>query len=176
MTGSPVSSPSPTPRPAAPLTVRRFRRSDWGWAQRWFEDETLDRELGPLDEEWLDHVLTETDGVELVVEEPGAGSGTGAPVALIGIVWGGADHGAPDLPHAITDLAVDPTRRGSSLGRRALDAALAWPGHPSNDTWVAYVDQENPGAFAFFTAVGWSHRGLDRDPSDEDAMHRFTRP
>ncbi|GEB16877.1 hypothetical protein SAMN05421671_3251 [Pimelobacter simplex] len=84
--------------------ARPLVRADWAWVQAWFTDATLDRELGPLDEEWLEHVLADQEGVELVVTDCG-----GAAVALVGVAWDpdGATHG-------ITDLAVDPARTAST--------------------------------------------------------------
>ena len=140
----------------AELTPRRMVRDDWPWIRSWFEDPVLDRELGPLDEEWLEHVLADMDGVQLVVLE---GS---EPVALIGCVWD------PDrVEHGIADIAVDPAKRGVGLGRAAVDAVLAWPGHPGSARWLAFVDPENSEAFQFFTALGWTHTGRD------DLMERF---
>lgn len=45
------------------LAARLMTRADWPWIQRWYEDETLDRELGPLDDEWLEYVLATHSGV-----------------------------------------------------------------------------------------------------------------
>lgn len=142
----------------APLTVRRMVRGDWPWISAWFADPVLDRELGPLDDDWLEYVLAEAEGAQLVLSD------AGGPVALVGCVWDpdGAEHG-------ITDIAVDPARRGDGIGRRAIDAAVAWPGHPASERWVAFVDPENAAAFRFFTALGWRHEGRD------DLMERFVR-
>ncbi len=143
----------------AALLVRRMVRNDWSWVQAWFEDPVLDRELGPLDEEWLEHVLTDDGGVQLVVEAP-----SGEPFALVGCVWD-----ADGLEHGITDIAVDPMRRGQGLGRDAVDAVLRWHGHPATARWIAFVDPENTPAFGFFTALGWTYTGRD------DLMERFVR-
>ncbi|KAM9863800.1 N-acetyltransferase [Leucobacter sp. BZR 635] len=149
------------------VIARRFARADWEWVQRWFEDETLDRELGPLDSDWLDHVLSDSEGVQLVIEAAHPSTGRPAPIALVGVVWGGDGTG-----HAITDLAIDPARRGYGLGRAAIDATIAWPEHPQTDCWIAFVDQENTGARSFFAAIGWTDEGLDGEA--EEAMYRFT--
>lgn len=153
--------------PAGRVLARRVTRADWDWIQRWFTDETLERELGPLDTNWLEHVLAYSDGVELVVEAPHPATGEFSPIALVGVVWGNDGSG-----HAITDLAIDPQRRGYGLGRTAINAAMAWPEHPPTHAWVAFVDQDNAGAHAFFSAIGWVDEGLDGE--DSDAMHRFT--
>ncbi|SCK55179.1 Acetyltransferases [Variovorax sp. HW608] len=126
-------------------------REDWAWISEWFRDPVLDRELGPLDGEWLEYVLARTEGVELVLR-----GADGRPAALLGCVWDSAG-----VEHGITDIAVDPARRGQGLGRLAVEAALAWPEHPPAERWIAFVDPENRAAFGFFTALGWDHEGCD---------------
>lgn len=142
------------------LHVRSFVRQDWPWVRRWFEDPALDNALGPLDHEWLEYVLADHTGVQLVVEGPG-----GDPVALVGVAWdsSGAAHG-------VTDFAVDPGLRRTGIGRAALTAALAWPGHPETEKWIAFVEPHNLPARRFFSALGWIHDGLDED------MHAYHLP
>lgn len=53
------------PRFADRLHVRQVTGADWEW--EWIGDEELNRRSGPLDEEWLEHVLSESDGVQFVV-------------------------------------------------------------------------------------------------------------
>ncbi|MDR6868287.1 GNAT superfamily N-acetyltransferase [Microbacterium resistens] len=140
----------------APLLVRPIVRADWPWIQEWFADPALDRELGPLDQEWLDHVLDHPEGVELVVKD------AHGPVGLVGVVWG-----TGPLPHVITDLAVSPALRGRGLGRLIVQAVRRWDGHPDHREWQAFVDTGNDAAQLFFTRIGWTHLGV------EDAMHVY---
>lgn len=139
------------------FSIRPMTRDDWPWIQSWYQDEAIDRELGPLDDEWLEHVLTESDGVQLVIEQ------RQRPAVLVGCVWD-----ANGIEHGITDIAVDPGRRGAGLGRRAIEVTLGWQGHPPSERWIAFVDPENAAAHRFFTAIGWRADGLDDD------MHRFS--
>lgn len=132
------------------MELRKIRAADWDWIQQWFLDEDLNRELGPLDQEWLDHVLSAADSIQLVAEQDKR------PVALIGCVWG--DGG--DLPHAITDIAVDPALRGTGQAKAIVQAVLAWPGHPPARRWVAFVFPENTRACHFFESLGWEHVAL----------------
>lgn len=138
------------------LQVRCLTRQDWTWIREWYRDPELDAALGPVDEEWLDHVLTESAGAQLIIEADGE------PVALVGAVWGPRSN-----PHVITDIAVAPSRREHGWGRLALDAALAWEGHPSAPRWRAYVEPHNRAARHFFHSLGWNHCGL------EDDLHVF---
>ncbi|MNJ35671.1 hypothetical protein D3C77_304230 [compost metagenome] len=139
------------------MQLRRITAQDWPWIQRWFEDQRLNEELGPLDQAWLDHVLHAEDSVQLVGVEGNA------PVALIGCAWSLEAGGL----HGITDIAVSPLSCGTGIGRRALAAVVRWDGHPPAAGWVAFVDPENEDAYAFFTALVWRYHGLD------DGMHRF---
>ncbi|MEU9806167.1 GNAT family N-acetyltransferase [Mycobacterium sp. NPDC050853] len=136
------------------LLVRRFCRDDWDWVQEWFRDPVLDQELGPLDDEWLEHVLTDPGSAELVVIRESE------PVALVGCVWG-------PIEHTVSDIAVPRSLRRSGVGSLALRAVLTWRGHPPVSRWVAYVHPSNPAAFGFFTEQGWKHFGID------DGMHTF---
>ncbi len=61
--------------------AREFLADDWPWVQEWFQDPLLNRELGPMDQEWLEAIIAEDNGVQLVV------STGGEPVALLGCVW-----------------------------------------------------------------------------------------
>ncbi|MCV7228625.1 GNAT family N-acetyltransferase [Mycolicibacterium komossense] len=139
------------------MRARRFERSDWAWVQRWFEDETVNSALGPLDTEWLDHVTSDHDGVQLVIEQS-----DGTAVALVGVAWDRSGH-----THGITDIAVDPARRRCRIGSAALRAAINWPHHPKTGGWIAFVNPENTAALAFFSALNWTADGIDDD------MHRF---
>lgn len=62
------------------MRIRRMVRADWQWIAPWFDDDELCHRLGPLDEEWLEHVLAEHEGVQLVVTDI-----DGAPIGLAGV-------------------------------------------------------------------------------------------
>ena len=141
----------------ADLSLRSFSQHDWPWVQAWFEDDALNAALGPMDDEWLHAATNTADGSQLV-----ASDGDG-PVGLIGIVWD------PDgRRHVITDIAINPARRRSGLGRMVLTSATSWTGHPPARGWAAFVDVDNHAANRFFRAAGWRNEGLD------DGMRRYT--
>jgi GNAT superfamily N-acetyltransferase len=131
------------------LFVRRFVAADWPWVQRWFDDPILNRALGPLDEDWVRHVTSDPEHVQLVLETEER------PIALVGVAWD------PDgRSHVITDFAVDPKERRTGLGRRALEASTTGYDHPPARGWIAFVDPDNAKAAAFFLAVGWVDQGM----------------
>lgn len=132
-----------TPTPPS-LVVRRFAADDFPTYRAWYADALLNQHLGPMDDEWLAHVLADTEGEQWAVLS------NGALVTVIGLT--------PDATNSawvITDLAVDPARRGQGWGRRALHAVLAQPALRTRHHWRAYVAQDNPQAQAFFDALGW---------------------
>lgn len=136
------------------LNVRRFQADDFVVYRRWYADPRLDRHLGPMDDEWLAHVLADIEGEQWAV------LADGALVAVIGLT--------PDAEHdawVITDVAVDPARRGQGWGRRALHALLALPAMQTRHRWRAYVAEDNPQAQGFFDALGW--RRLSAPSADD---------
>lgn len=139
------------PSPAMTLTVRPFTAADYAPYRRWYDDPVLDARLGPIDDDWLDCVLREVDGRQAVCEE------AGTMVAVAGVVlprdtggWG-----------AVSDLAVDPARRGMGIGRRVLRALLARPELASVTEWRAWAEHDNLGAIGVLRAAGWRHVGID---------------
>ena len=127
-----------------PRTLRAFRRQDYDQIRQWFDDPVLARTLGPLDEEWLETVMAEDPPAEFVFVE------NEDPIARIGI----ARPTQTDQPIVVTDLAVRPDRRHEGIGRDALAALLRDEVPPSREC-SAYVLLDNPGAKAFFEAIGW---------------------
>lgn len=137
------------------LSARRIRREDRDWIHRWFRDPYLNRELGPMDDEWLAFVLAEQEGVELVLEQP-------TPVGLIPVAMVGISWAARKEEPTITDIAVDPERRRQGIGSRALTTAMEWPGIPETRTqWTAFVAERNTSAYFMFTRLGWTRSGFD---------------
>jgi len=141
-----------TPEPK--LEVRRFAAEDFPTYRSWYADARLNRHLGPMDEDWLAHVLADTEGEQWAVRSDAA------LVAVIGLT--------PDPEQSawvITDFAVDPTRRGQGWGRRAWAALLAQPALRERRSFRAYVAEDNPEALAFFEVLGWQRLAA---PSRED--------
>lgn len=142
----------------ASLTVRPFVAADFEEYRRWYEDAELDEQLGPMDDAWLDYVLSDSEGAQCVWLDGER------MVAVVGLAID-PEQGA----WVITDIAVDPARRRHGLGRRAVEAVMAQPQFSTLSRWLAYVMADNPTAHHFFTSLGWAQT---HDPPD-DEMTRF---
>ncbi|MBJ9953428.1 MULTISPECIES: GNAT family N-acetyltransferase [unclassified Acinetobacter] len=135
------------------ISAREVNETDWSWILDWFKDPILDKELGPMDEEWLNYVLNKQDGPELVVMSDNQ------PIALVGCVWSLTNDGL----HSISDLAVHPAYRGCGIGKSAVECLFKWPNHPPSKGWQAFVALENKSAQSFFIGIGWDMKGIDED-------------
>ena len=139
------------------MKFRHFERGDFDDYLSWYQDRELNRQLGPMDVEWLDCVLERTpplqysffhDGelvVVIGVEEPEPGSGT----------W------------YITDVATKPGQKRRGFSRDALKSLIA---HFSSlkeapARWVAWVDASNVAARGLFESMGWE---ASRRPNSEN--------
>ena len=141
--------------------LRLFAATHFTEYLSWYADAELNDQLGPMDDEWLDFVLTDQEGRQFSYLEDGRLS------AVIGV--------APDPDKdvwVVTDLAVNPALRRHGIGRRALTAVTEYGEFLSRPRWLAYVMSGNPVAHRFFTAQGWQ---CVAGPEGEDGMYSFRR-
>ena len=108
------------------MEIRPFEREDFDAYLSWFVDSDLNRELGPMDEEWLTYVMNEQPRKEFSFLEGGI------LIAVIGT----------ELPMQgnftwyITNIAVDPSRRrqgNRQTSNRNADPASCETGSTSTD-------------------------------------------
>ena len=142
------------------LIIRPFEESDFGEYQGWFGDTELRKQLGIVDEEWLEYVLNDDAGQQFVaVNQQGQ-----TIIGSIGIAL-------PDVDHryfVITDIAVRPDLKGQGIGRKIIDLIIARFTLSEDQRWGAFVMPENHSAKKFFVAIGW-HELTDFDTD----MHFF---
>lgn len=139
------------------MRYAQFTRADFPTYCAWYADAELNRQLGPMDEAWLEHVLGDRGGVQrsfFLDDELVAVAGVALPPE-------------PGLPHVITDLAVHPGQRGQGIGSAALALLLAAEEFADTAGWEASVSPDNPGAQRFLQGRGWASVAA---PSDEDEM------
>ena len=117
-----------------PLHFAKFRREDFLEYKSWYEDADLNTHLGPMDEEWLEYVMKETDGCQYSV------FGDKELIAVVGIKFPNAQHPA----YYITDFAMKPSLRSQGIGSELLTELTKR--HPliPGQTWKAFVHIQNP--------------------------------
>lgn len=128
-----------------PYNFRRFKAEDFAEYKLWFQDALLQRELGPMDDEWLDAVLNEKDGCEYSVVR------NRELVAVIGVKFPQAEH--PDF--YLTDFAIKPSLRGKGFGSQILAELLQLHPIKPHQTWRGFVSCGNEQAKGFFRKNGW---------------------
>jgi len=146
------------------MQIRPFLADDFPEYERWFSDPVLNAQLGPMDRDWLEHVLGNihcrqyslTRGDELV--------------AVVGVCLPVEAHPY----YFVTDLAVRPELRGTGVGRGVMGLVMGHPELQCSTLWRAGVMPDNPAALAFLTRLGWARREPDT-PFDQLIEFEFQR-
>lgn len=142
------------------LVLSDFQRKHFRDYQAWFEDPILDKALGPaVDEEWLEHILTDEKGRQLVALK------ADVLAAVVGLVVSLEDP----QTWFITDIAVAPNWRGHGVGRAVVTRL---PEFLDANVLTAYVERSNELARRFFEGLGWMVRD---DPKEEMLTWTWTR-
>lgn len=128
---------------------------------KWFENKRIQETLYGIDEEWLQHVLNDTTGIEYAVFRGDE------MVAVVGVKFSTKENPS----YVITNIAVNPVYFGQGIGSKVLKDLFHMHELKSDESWVAYVEAHNVRANRFFEQNGWI---LDGD-KDEDGMLRFWR-
>ena len=144
-----------------------FEKEDYLTYQKWFDDPWLNKALGPIDEEWLDYVLSTKEGAQYCIWEKEE------LIVVIGLVWGNKKH----RYHTLSDFAVRPSLRGKGLGVEVMTYFLQAVQLPEELPIHAHVMPDNKGAFQFFSKLGWKVLHLPNLSAEkvegEDDMYTF---
>ena len=119
------------------LAFKRFRREDYVEYASWFIDPEMNRHLGPMDESWLEAVLSqpESAGVTWAVFRGRE------LVAVVETVFDSEQC----LPVGITAIAVKPGFRRQGIGTRVLGQILLYHKNQGLVEHVAYISINNAG-------------------------------
>lgn len=139
-----------------------FKVEDFKEYASWFEDPELNRELGPMDQEWLNHVLSEIPPRHYSVFDQGR------LVAVVGTEL----PGKRSSTWVVTDIAVKPTLKRQGIARSALSYLIQIHQQRKDPpgSWVAWVNERNIAALEFFESLGWNRS----DETDVEDMYQFT--
>jgi len=119
------------------LEFRRFQREHYPEYVSWFSDPELNRQLGPLDNDWLEAVLSEPDsaGITWAVFR-------GAElIAVVETIFDPQNQ----LPTVISAIAVKPPLRRQGIGTTVLQQILSLHNSKGIGEHVAYVSIHNSG-------------------------------
>ena len=157
-----------------------FRREFYDEYASWFSDPELNRHLGPMDNDWLEAVLSEsgTVGITWAVFRD---------AELVGVVEVKYPP-ANQLPVAILAVAVKPALRGHGIGSEIVRELLSRDHTKGLLEHVGYVSPENPRAQRFLETLGLSASVLTRagacilsfgiagNRASDEAVARLTQP
>lgn len=146
------------------MQIRPFQAEDYPPYESWFTDPVLNAQLGPMDRDWLEHVLNDTGSTQYSILRDDQ------LVAVVGVCL-------PDEAHPyyfVTDLAVRPELRGSGVGRSVMALVMSRPELQRSPLWRASVRPDNPGALAFLIKLGWTRLAMG-NPFDELLEFEFQR-
>jgi len=127
------------------MTLLRFTKGDFQEYNAWFVDHELCRRLGPMDQEWLDHVLGSSSGDQYTAWSHGD------MVGVVGVVLPSEVY----KHYVISDIAVRPDLRGQGIGNAILDLIVQQYRQDGIQSWVAYLDYDNQAAQGLFNSCGW---------------------
>ena len=119
------------------LAFKHFRREDYDEYASWFVDPEMNHHLGPMDESWLEAVLSqpESAGVTWAVFRGRE------LVAVVETVFDSEQR----LPVGITAIAVKPGLRRQGIGARVLGQILLHHKNQGLVEHVAYISAHNTG-------------------------------
>ena len=129
------------------LELKPFEPEHFAEYAAWFADPELDRHLGPMDQAWL----------EVVLSQPEAAGATWAAfrgMELVAVVETALD---PErrLPAAITAIATKPGLRRQGIGTNVLGQILSLHGSQGILEHVAYVSVHNLGGWRCLEKAGF---------------------
>lgn len=127
------------------IVTRQFQETDFLDYESWFVDAELNRQLGPIDREWLAYVLADSEGAEysfLLNQEL---------IAVAGVHYPTTEHNY----YYITDIAVRPKLRRQGIGKRIIKQLQAQPMLQSVKNWRAGVATNNIAAAKLLESLGW---------------------
>lgn len=123
----------------------KFEKKHYSEYQSWFSDPDIKNALGYIDDEWLNYILNDQEGIELVAIKDSM------ILAVIGLHF----PSPKDPTYTITNIAVKPQLKNKGFGSQILSALINEYPLKNNEYWVCHVDPQNKNAQRFFEKNAW---------------------
>jgi RimJ/RimL family protein N-acetyltransferase len=129
------------------LEFKPFQREYYAEYASWFADPDLNHQLGPMDEEWLEAILSEPEAAGItwaVFRGP----------ELVAVVETFFDP-QNELPAGFSAVAVKPTLRRQGIGSAALQELITRHHNQGFTEHIAYVSTSNPAGRRLIEKAGF---------------------
>ncbi len=128
------------------LRFKKFEAQDFPKYKSWYQDADLNKHLGPaVDQEWLDSVMSQTDGCHYSVFL------NGNMVAVLGIKFPHPKHPS----YYLTEIAIKPSLRNRGIGSQVVEKLIKMHRLKPGQSWKTFINNKNSGAKRFFEKMGW---------------------
>ena len=143
------------------LELRHFTEKEFAEYESWFQNAQIKKALGYIDQEWLNHILSDDKSDEWAVfsEE--------LMVCVIGVALPAEDHPY----YTVTNIAVKPELQRSGIAHAALTKILDHYNLASEiSAWRSHVEIWNEAAINFFKNIGWQCDSKSESEIDKDMI------
>ncbi len=137
--------------------IYKFKEEHFEEYNSWFTDGELNQALGGVDDEWLNHILQNKEGIDYAVFQ------NDKMVGVLGILFPTAENPF----YVLTNIAVRPELKKKGLGSIMLHELIQYEKKKAR-YWLCYVAVENRAAQHFFEKNNWT-----KDDEPEDGMYAF---
>lgn len=127
------------------LEFKIFQKKHFEEYNNWFKNKRIKKALGFIDDEWLEFILNDANGIEYAIFQ---GNNM---VSVVGLIFPTNEYHS----YAIKNIAVNPEYFGKGIGTSVLK--MLYKLHPlkTNEFWLTFVDKMNLSGQLFFKKNGW---------------------
>ena len=127
------------------ISYRQFDGDDYSWYFDWYRDAELNRQLGPMDREWLSSRIYDNNTPAFVAL---------SDLETVGVIGVSIDDGSNGF-NVISELAINPLMKRNGLGLKILNDIFVGKFPVISKEWRSYVSVLNLSAIALFDKANW---------------------
>lgn len=139
------------------LLFKKFSEEHFTEYQSWFSDDELKTALEGVDEEWLDHIINNEEGLDYAIFE------RDKMIGVVGLLFPTEKNSF----YVLSNIAVHPEWKNKGKGSRIL-SDLFQQKEISTEDWICFVAIDNISAHCFFEKNNWN-----KEEAIEDEMYCF---